>query len=281
MKKRYSLDPQDPQRAGAIESTLLEGLEPLQPTTQQRSNIREQLFKRIHASAAAESMRITVRRDQGRWRKIRSGVRAKLLDQNSRAFLLDIDPGASLPAHRHHEDEECVVLRGSASLGELNVSAGDYHLARSGSRHGRIFSETGALLYLRGIPVGHATEVARDLITAFLPGDGRELITVRAQEGEWTDLAPGVASKPLFEDGDMCSSMIRIDADAAWPAAQQSLIRSEECLLLEGDAFVGDTLLCAGDWQLAPAGTQSRLIASDKGALLFVRSAYNRINPAG
>lgn len=279
MKKRYSLDPQDPQRAEAIESTLLEGLEPLQPAPEQRSNIRRQLFQRIHASVTAESMRITVCHNQGQWRKIRPGVRAKLLDQSIRAFLLDIDPGGSLPMHRHHEDEECVVLRGSASLGELKVSTGDYHLARSGSRHGRIFSETGALLYLRGIPVGHTTEVARDLITAFLPGDGRELITVRAQEGEWTDLAPGVASKSLSEDGVIRSSMIRIEADAAWPAMQQSLIQNEECLLLEGDAFIGDTLLRTGDWQLAPAGAQSRLIASDKGALLFVRSAYNRTNP--
>ena len=68
MKKRYSLDPADSEQAQKIESALLEGLEPLQPSAQQRSKIRAQLFQRIHASITAESPRITVRSDQGQWR---------------------------------------------------------------------------------------------------------------------------------------------------------------------------------------------------------------------
>ena len=273
MKKRYSLDPADSEQAQKVESALLEGLEPLQTSAQQRSKIRAQLFQRIHASIAAESPRITVRSDQGQWRKIRPGVRAKMLDKNTRAFLLDIAPGASLPMHLHHEDEECVVLRGSASLGEFKVNAGDYHLARSGSRHGKIASETGALLYLRGIPLGHTAEVARDLLTAFLPGDGRELITIRSNEGKWSDLAPGVSTKPLFDDGQTRSSLVRLAADTAWSTQSQCLAHDEECLLLEGDVFIGDTLLQTGDWQLAPTGSESRSISTDKGALFFMRSA--------
>ncbi len=276
MKKRYSLDPKNPQDAEKVESALLEGLTPLQPSAQQRSKIRTQLFQRIHASMSTESPRITIRSEQGSWRKIRPGVRTKTLDKNSRAFLLDIEPGASLPMHRHHEDEECMVLRGSASLGELKVNTGDYHLARSGSRHGRISSETGALLYLRGIPVGHTGEVARDLLTAFLPGDGRELITIRANEGEWSDLAPGVSSKQLYDDGRTRSSIIRLAADTSWAAQAQCLAHNEEYLLLEGDAFIGDTLLCTGDWQLAPTGSESRPITTDKGALVFMHSARDR-----
>jgi quercetin dioxygenase-like cupin family protein len=279
MKKRYSLDPDDPQRADTIESVLLNGLEPLQPSTKQRVNIRQRLMQRIQTSVSAESSRITIRSDQGNWRQIRPGVRAKTLDPGIRAFLLDLEPGASLPMHRHHEDEECVVLRGSASLGEFKVSAGDYHMARSSSRHGRIFSETGALLYLRGIPVGHTAEVARDLLTAFLPGDGSELITVRTHEGEWTDLAPGVASKSLHDDGKNCSAMVRIAADASWQASASMLSQEEECLLLEGDAFFGDTLLRSGDWQLAPAGVSSRPVSTEGGALFFMRSAGNRFSP--
>ncbi|MBS0484072.1 MAG: cupin domain-containing protein [Proteobacteria bacterium] len=275
MKKRYSLDPDNPQHAEKAEAALLAGLEPAQPSDQQRAKIRARLFQRIHASAAAESARITVRSDQGRWRKILPGVRAKLLDQNNRVFLLDIEPGASLPMHRHHEDEECIVLRGSASLGALKVSSGDYHMARAGSRHGKISSESGALLYLRGIPVGHTAQAARDLLTAFLPGEGRELITIRANEGEWSDLAPGVSSKPLYDDGQTRSSLLRIAAEASWSSQQALLAHDEECLLLEGDAFFGDTLLRSGDWQLAPAGSESRPIASDHGALVFLRGARN------
>lgn len=273
MKKDYPLDPEDPVLAQEVESALLEGLEPLQPDPQQRSSIRARLFKRTHASIAAESPRLTVRSEQGDWRKIRSGVRAKILDKNARAFILDLAPGASLPMHRHHENEECVVLRGSANLGELEVSAGDYHLARSGSRHARISSETGALLYLRGIPLGHSKEIARDLLTAFLPGNGSELTTIRAHEGEWSDLATGVSSKPLFDDGLTRSSIVRIAAHTHWTVQQHLLAQDEECLLLEGDAFFGDTLLRAGDWQLAPVGSEPLPVSTDKGALIFMRSA--------
>ncbi len=279
MKKRYSLDPENPEQAEQIESALLQGLESLPPNPQQRSEIRTKLFKRIHSSITAESARITVRSEQGQWRTILPGVRTKILDDNIRAFILDIAPGASLPMHRHHVDEECVVLRGSASLGDLKVNTGDYHLARSGSRHGRIFSETGALLYLRGIPVGHTAEVARDLLTAFLPGNNHELITIRANEGKWSDLAPGISSKPLYDDGHTRSSLIRITANTHWIPPQQTLAHDEECLLLEGDAFFGDTLLCTGDWQLAPTGSESRSISTDKGALVFVRNAHDTTLP--
>ncbi|MBL8501484.1 MAG: cupin domain-containing protein [Nitrosomonas sp.] len=275
MKKRYSLDPENPGQAEKIESALLEGLEPLQPGEQQRATIRARLFQRIHASAAAESPRVTIRSNQGQWRKILPGVCAKTLDQHNRAFLLDIEPGASLPMHRHHEDEECIVLRGSASLGDLKVNTGDYHMARAGSRHGKISSASGALLYLRGIPVGHTAEVARDFLTALLPGDGRELITIRASEGEWSDLAPGVSSKALYDDGHTRSSLVRITAGTRWTSQQALLAHDEECLLLEGDAFFGDTLLRSGDWQLAPTGAESRPVSSDHGALMFMRGARN------
>ncbi|QOJ22586.1 MAG: cupin domain-containing protein [Gammaproteobacteria bacterium] len=275
MKKRYSLDPENSGQAQKIESALLEGLEPLQPSEQQRATIRARLFQRIHASAAAESPRVTIRSHQGQWRKILPGVHAKLLDRNNRAFLLDIEPGASLPMHRHHEDEECIVLRGSASLGDLKVNTGDYHMARAGSRHGKISSASGALLYLRGIPVGHTAEVARDFLSALLPGDGRELITIRASEGAWSDLAPGVASKALYDDGQTHSSLVRIAAGSQWTSQQTPLAHDEECLLLEGDAFFGDTLLHSGDWQLAPTGAESRPVSSDHGALVFMRGARN------
>ncbi len=279
MKKPYSLDPENLEQAQKIESALLEGLDSLSPSSQQRAKIRTRLFQRVHASITAESSRITVRSEQGDWRKILPGIRAKTLDEHARAFILDIAPGASLPMHRHHENEECVVLRGSASLGELKVNAGDYHLARSDSRHGRISSETGALLYLRGIPIGHIVEVSIDLLTAFLPGDGRELITIRADEGQWSDLAPGVSGKPLFDDRKIRSSIVRIAAGTSWTLQQQLLAADEECLLLEGDVFIGDTLLRTGDWQFAPAGSESRSISTEKGALFFMRCTHDRTLP--
>ena len=65
------------------------------------------------------------------------------------SILLRMAPGSSLPAHFHEDDEECVVLEGRVRIGDVRVSAGDYHLALSGSRHGELQSDSGALLFLR------------------------------------------------------------------------------------------------------------------------------------
>jgi quercetin dioxygenase-like cupin family protein len=87
----------------------------------------------------------------GEWMPVALGVAAKMLhvDETGYSFLLRLDPGATLPAHAHDGDEECIVVEGEARLGDLNILAGDYHLARRGSRHGDIFSPDGALLYIR------------------------------------------------------------------------------------------------------------------------------------
>ena len=103
------------------------------------------------------------------------------------------------------------------------------------------------------------------------------MLTVHAQDGTWSEVTPGVSSKPLSESTQARSSLIRINANASWPTDQAYLSQNEECLLLEGDAFIGDTLLRHGDWQLALAGAQTLPITSDHGALLFVRSGLDRI----
>lgn len=152
MKKHYSLDPDNPQDAEKVESALLEGMASLQPSTQQRAKIRAQLFQRIHASTAAESARITVRSDQGQWRKIRSGVRAKMLDKHSQSALIRIAADACwttpqpLPAH----DEECLLLAGDAFFGDTLLHSGDWQLAPVGSESRPISTGKGALVFMRG-----------------------------------------------------------------------------------------------------------------------------------
>ena len=276
-KNKYPLDSDNAEQVDRIESALLEGLYPLSPDIKQRSKIQKQLFSRIRSSNEAESNRITIRNKQGNWRNILPGVRAKTLDKIKRAFILDIASGASLPMHRHHEDEECIVLHGTASLGDLEVQTGDYHLARAGSRHGRIHSETGARIYLRGTPIGHNNEIARDLVTALLPGNNNEWTTIRADEGNWSELSCGVSSKPLFSNYKSYSSLIRIAEETHWNLSSQKVPQDEEYLILEGEAFFGDTLLQAGDWQFVQSGSIYRPIATDEGVLLFRRGANDKV----
>lgn len=49
--------------------------------------------------------------------------------------LFRMAPGSSYPAHRHADVEECWVLSGDLSVGEIVMHEGDYQRAESGSEH--------------------------------------------------------------------------------------------------------------------------------------------------
>lgn len=272
------LDPED-SRSSDLEQALAGALAPVEPDPARAGAMRGRLLQRARASRGAGEGLINVRRDDGEWRALVKGVRVKTLCEGagSRSVLVELEPGAALPTHRHHEHEECVVLRGEAELGELKVRQGDYHVAPAGSRHGRVSSRSGALLFLRGTSIGSGLEVARDLLTAWLPGAGGKPVTVRAGEGEWLDYAPGVQLKPLWRDAGDESFLLRLRPGAS--IAGHPHPRDEECLMLEGEAFIGDILLRAGEFQLAPAGTRHRDLTSDVGALLWVRGAARHAAP--
>jgi hypothetical protein len=113
----------------------------------------EKLIARVRTeSEDNRNDNITIRANEDGWRNLTPLVRMKTLrdDGKTRTFLLHLAAGAMLPAHDHIEEEECLVLEGDAYIGDCIVHAGDYHLARQGSRHGVLGSQHGALLLLRG-----------------------------------------------------------------------------------------------------------------------------------
>lgn len=86
------------------------------------------------------------------WQPFGDGVQLKVLHQTGgvMSYLLRLQAGASLPAHRHPVDEECVVLEGEVQIGTLRLGAGGFHLGRQGVLHDRLRSDGGAVIYLRG-----------------------------------------------------------------------------------------------------------------------------------
>lgn len=271
MNNKHMLDPDDPVGAGDVRDHLLEAIAPVPLPPDRAEAVKQRLLTRIRASRTAGADFIHVRLEEGEWSRLVPGVRVKRLCGDARSVLLELQPGAVIPFHRHHEDEECVVLRGEAQLGDIAVGVGDYHLARSGSRHGVVRSARGALLYLRGTPIGHGMEVARDVISALLPGRGQVPLTVHRDEGEWTERQPGVRLKLLHDDGHERSLLLSLAPGAHADFGEPPLDR--ECLVIEGEAFAGDRLLRAGDYQLAPDGMRQPPLSSDVGSLLFVRSS--------
>ena len=267
MDTKHLLDPDDPTTAREVEDGLLESLGPVHFPPKRAEAVKLRLFDRIRASREAGKDFIRIRFDEGEWESLVPGVRVKRMQGDQRAALLELQPGAAIPFHRHHEDEECLVLRGRVELGEISVGPGDYHLAPSGSRHGIVRSAGGALIYLRGTPIGHPLALARDMITALLPGEDVVPMTIPRDEGPWAHHAPGVDLKLLREEGGRRSMLLRLEpgarADLAFGAA-------DDCLQLEGEVSVDEVLLQAGDFgRPAGAGSQRR-VTSATGGLMFM-----------
>ncbi len=95
---------------------------------------------------------------------------------------------------------------------------------------------------------------------------------VRAHEGEWRCLLPGVEIKRLYLDPTthIETSLWRIQAGAYVPPHPHS--HDEECLVLEGSIVDGDNCFDAGDYVLARAGSMHARLSSPQGALLLIRS---------
>jgi quercetin dioxygenase-like cupin family protein len=96
--------------------------------------------------------------------------------------------------------------------------------------------------------------------------------TVRACEGAWQPLAPGVSLKLLREDHSArrMTAWIRMAPGSSLESHRHD--QAEECLVIEGEILIGEHRLCAGDLHVANAGTVHGLIRSPQGALLLVHA---------
>lgn len=122
----------------------------LSATPAQARAIRRRLLERV---ADTDDSHLTVPAGAAGWQPFGDGVQIKVLHESGGilSYLLRFAPGARLDAHRHPVDEECLVLEGVLKVGtRIEVGPGGYHLARAGSLHAGISTDTGATLFLRG-----------------------------------------------------------------------------------------------------------------------------------
>lgn len=131
---------------------------PANASPSQARSIRRRLMDRV---ADADTSHLTIDAAHGDWQPFLDGVQIKVLREHGEvlSYLLKLDAGATLPAHRHPIDEECLVLDGALKVGShIEVGPGGYHLARQGALHATIGTRTGATIFLRGA-VPHADHV--------------------------------------------------------------------------------------------------------------------------
>jgi carbon storage regulator len=101
------------------------------------------------------------------------------------------------------------------------------------------------------------------------PPDGTT--TIRAHEGIWQNYSPGVQIKILHQEPELSSMtcLIRMAPDSVAPPHDHA--QEEHCLVLDGEASVGEHILHAGDWHLALPGSTHQNFSSRTGCLLLVR----------
>ncbi len=141
-------DPGFADEVRAIENMLLPlalRLKPVAPS----DTVFDRVEVRISALASRSGVAKVNRSGDGEWLERGPGFRSKVLHEMSRigrqTYLLQLDPGAVVASHEHDDDEECYVISGDISFGDILLGPGDYYVAPRGWRHGAIRSSNGCL----------------------------------------------------------------------------------------------------------------------------------------
>ncbi len=129
---------------------LDQGIAPVEPPPGLWAKIEAALDK----PPAGVDFGSTIYENDGEWEVLLEGVEKKLLFRDlaakTESYLLRVAPRTRFPGHHHLGSEECLVLEGEFMMGDLRLSAGDYHVANPGSDHPDAWTENGVLVYIRG-----------------------------------------------------------------------------------------------------------------------------------
>jgi quercetin dioxygenase-like cupin family protein len=192
--------------------------------------------------------------------------------------MLTLDAGAALPWPDDALGQELLVIDGA-----LEAGSGRGELI-SLARHEYCIRDHAADVPLRAVGAGTSVYVRQRLVgLAQLPelearwwrlAEGRARLVHRGSR-RWTPVSAGVEVFALWGDRDVVSMLVRFAPGASVADHHHAL--DEDCLVLEGEMFLGDILLRLGDYQLAPAGGGHWGETSDVGVLFFFHGALDPV----
>ena len=116
------------------------------------SGLKARLMSRVAAYESVKPL-ADVRRNESTWLPYGApGIDVKPLfkdDLTGRTtVLLRMAAGARLPAHRHHDVEQCLILQGDVCFGDLAYEEGDFVVMGKDTNHPEIHSVHGSVLLL-------------------------------------------------------------------------------------------------------------------------------------
>lgn len=102
----------------------------------------------------------TLRGNAGEWTEAMPGAYFKVLHDDGNgldgllSYLIRLEPGVEMEGHAHPFDEECLMLEGDLTLGDITLNKGDFHYAAAGMMHGHLSTNKGCMAFIRGaLPV--------------------------------------------------------------------------------------------------------------------------------
>ena len=271
------LEPDDQPLYGAVAARLTERW----PDPNRNGELRARLFERVHRSVVAHREYQTVRVADAPWQPLSAGVARRVLrsDSCTRVEIQRLAVGAALDLPDDADAQEILLLDGA--LSSLPTSA-----APTGVSGARAYG-------VRQRTLGDAAVVALEASTVYLRHRLGARAPLPALEARWWDAAlaasawvdpgrrrwhassEGVEVLPLRGDSEVVSMLVRFAAGASVPDHHHAL--DEDCLVLQGEMFLGDILLRTGDYQLAPAGGSHFGETSDVGVLFFFHGALDPV----
>jgi anti-sigma factor ChrR (cupin superfamily) len=232
------------------------------------------LRERIRHSTEAHRGLVTVRREEGRWLAASPGAQRRVLRKGDgvRIELLQLEPGALLPWPDDAAARELLVLRGGMAIeGEgsaaIRLPQHGHRVVMRGTSERCRAAPAGSLVYLRHRLVGSKALPASELrwweaAQAAAPAGPRE---------SWQVFCEDVEAIALRVESDVASMLVRVAPGARLPDHGHAL--DEDCMVLEGELFLGDILMRDGDYHKAGAGARHVGGFSDRGALFYFHGA--------
>lgn len=144
----------------ALQDELLSGLRPLMPAPAQAAALRAKVMANIKGAVQEDSelsLAIAALRELSpvaakHWEERWPGIELCMLREtdSSRSYLMRMQPGSTLPAHRHSQDEVSMIVEGAAWVGDSLMGPGDFQFMPAGVDHSAIRSPQGCVAFIHG-----------------------------------------------------------------------------------------------------------------------------------
>ena len=161
MKKHSQLQMKDSVLDEDIIEMLAEAQQAARIPLEAASRMRNNVLQRIkQEQAGGQPGFSTLLAKEGEWIEVFPGAQYKVLHDDGNgtdgllSYLIKLEPGVEMDGHNHPFDEECLMLEGDLTLGDITLNKGDFHYAAAGVTHGHLSTQNGCMAFIRGaLPV--------------------------------------------------------------------------------------------------------------------------------